>query len=83
MDYSAFRVEQDVEALKIYTIPKYQKTFNSYDKVLVEPVGIWNGKNTDMAGIPAEERQKLLNHLHGSLVNEVKQCYRKRTLQLV
>lgn len=74
-DYSALRQGQNGEALKIYLNPKYQQTCKSYDKVLIEPVGIWVGKDSDMAAIPLEERQMLVNHLHGSLVNELGKHY--------
>ena len=74
-DNSALREGQNGEALKIYLIPKYQQTCKTYDKVLIEPVGIWVGKNSDMAAIPAEDRQMLVNHLHGSLVNELGKHY--------
>lgn len=74
-DYSALHEGQNGEALKIYLNPKYQQNCKTYDKVLIEPVGIWIGKNTDMAAIPAEDRQMLVNHLHGSLVNALGKHY--------
>ncbi|MDT4290352.1 DUF3313 domain-containing protein [Methylomonas sp. MO1] len=74
-DYSALRAGKDGEALKIYLNPKYQQTCKTYDKVLIEPVGIWVGKNSDTASIPAEDRQMLVNHLHGSLVSELGKHY--------
>lgn len=75
-DYSALREGQNGEALKIYLNPKYQQTCKTYDKVLIEPVGIWVGKNSDMATISPDDRQMLVNHLHGSLVNELGKHYR-------
>lgn len=74
-DYSALREGQNGEALKIYLNPKYQQTCKSYDKVLIEPVGIWVGKNSVIATIPVDDRQMLVNHLHGSLVNELGKRY--------
>jgi hypothetical protein len=74
-DYSALREGQNGEALKVYLNPKYQQTCKTYDKVLIEPVGIWVGKNSDMATIPPDDRQMLVNHLHGSLVNELGKHY--------
>ena len=73
--YSALREGKDGEALKIYINPKYQQTCKTYDKVLIEPVGIWVGNNSDIATIPADDRQMLVDHLHGSLVNELGKHY--------
>ncbi|MDO9168589.1 MAG: DUF3313 domain-containing protein [Methylobacter sp.] len=74
-DYSALREGQNGEALKIYLNPKYQQTCKTYDKVLIEPVGIWVGKNSDTATLSREDKQMLVNHLHGSLVNELGKHY--------
>jgi len=74
-DYSALREGQYGEALKIYINPSYQQTCKRYDKVLIEPVGFWIRNNSDMASIPAEDRQMLVNHLHGSLVSEFGKHY--------
>jgi len=74
-DYSALRAGKDGEALKIYLNPRYQQSCKAYDKVLIEPVGIWVGKNSDTAAISAEDRQMLVNHLHGSLVSELGKHY--------
>ena len=74
-DYSALRAGKDGEALKIYLNPKYQQSCKTYNKVLIEPVSIWVGKNADTASIPAEDRQMLVNHLHGSLVSELGKHY--------
>ena len=74
-DYSALRAGKDGEALKIYLNPKYQQSCKTYNKVLIEPVSIWVGKKADTASIPAEDRQMLVNHLHGSLVSELGKHY--------
>jgi len=74
-DYSVLRQGKEGEALKIYINPKYQQNCKTYDKAMIEPVGIWVGKNTDMAAISNEDRQMLVNHLHGSLVSELGKHY--------
>lgn len=63
------------EALKLYINPQYQQTCKTYDKVLIEPVGIWANKDTDISAIPAEDKQILVNHLHGSLVHKMDKHY--------
>lgn len=74
-DYSALREGQTGEALKIYINPTYQQTCKGYDKVLIEPVSIWTRNSSEMASISAEDRQMLVNHLHGSLVSELGKFY--------
>ncbi|MCK9623035.1 MAG: DUF3313 domain-containing protein [Methylobacter sp.] len=74
-DYSVLREGQAGEARKIYINPKYQETCRTYDKILIDPVGIWTSRNSEMASITAEDRQMLVNHLHGSLVNELGKHY--------
>lgn len=74
-DYSALQEGQQGQALKIYINPNYPQTCKGYDKVIIEPVGIWARENSDLAGIPAADRQALVNHLHGSLVSELGKHY--------
>ena len=74
-DYSTLREGRAGEALKIYINPKYQETCTTYDKIMIDPVGIWVGKNSDTASLSVEDRQMLVNHLHGSLVNELGKHY--------
>lgn len=74
-DYSQLKEGQDGEALKLYINPSYQQSCNKYNKVLIEPVSFWVRANSDLADLPAEERSTLVNHLHGSLVNELGKHY--------
>lgn len=74
-DYSALQGGQKGEALKIYVNPNYQQSCKSYDKVLIEPVGIWVQEDSDLANVPQTERQTLVDHLHGSLVSELGKYY--------
>lgn len=74
-DYSALQEGQQGQALKIYINPKYQQSCKTYDKVLIEPVGIWARENSDLSGLSAADRQTLVNHFHGSLVSELGKHY--------
>ncbi|MDO8843660.1 DUF3313 domain-containing protein [Methylicorpusculum sp.] len=74
-DYSVLQEGQDGEALKLYVNPSYKQSCNTYTKVLVEPVSIWVRDNSDLADLAPEERTILVNHLHGSLVNELGKHY--------
>jgi len=74
-DYSVLQEGKDGEALKIYINPNYQQSCKGYDKVIIEPVSIWVRDNSDLADLSAADRQTLVNHLHGSLVNEIGKHY--------
>lgn len=74
-DYSMLREGQSGEALKVYINPSYQRTCKTYNKVLIEPVRIFVGQNKDVADLPAEDRQMLVNQLHGSLISELGKHY--------
>jgi len=74
-DYSALQEGKEGEALKIYINPQYQQSCKGYDKVIIEPVTIWVRENSDLAELPAADRQTLVNHLHGSLVSEMGKHY--------
>jgi Protein of unknown function (DUF3313) len=74
-DYSMLQEGKSGEALKIYIAPNYSQTCKKYDKVIIEPVGLWSRENSDIAGLRAADRQTLVNHLHGSLVSELGKHY--------
>lgn len=74
-DYSNLHAGKDGEALKIYINPNYPQTCQSYDKVLIEPIGIWVKENSDLAELSANERQTLVNHLHSSMVSALGNHY--------
>lgn len=74
-DYSALQTGKEGEALKIYINPQYQQSCKRYDKVLIEPVRIWVRENSDLSELPTDDRQILVNHLHGSLVSEMGKHY--------
>ncbi|MGZ4999223.1 MAG: DUF3313 domain-containing protein, partial [Methylomonas sp.] len=74
-DYSALKEGKKGEALKIYINPKYQQSCKTYDKVLIEPVGIWVREGANLDTVPTNERQALVNHLHGALVSELGKHY--------
>ncbi|MDO9162912.1 MAG: DUF3313 domain-containing protein [Methylococcaceae bacterium] len=74
-DYSMLQEGKDGEALKIYINPQYQQSCKGYDKVIIEPVTMWVRDKSDLADLSAADRQTLVNHLHGSLVNEIGKHY--------
>ncbi len=74
-DYSSLRAGKEGEALKIYIDPNYPQLCETYDKVLIEPIGIWVKEDSDLAEVSPSERLNLVNHLHGSLVSELGKHY--------
>ena len=75
-DYSMLKDGEQGEASKLYINPMYQRQFcMTYNKILIEPVTIWARDNSDLADLPSEDRQILVNHLHGSLVRELGKYY--------
>ncbi|MDD5411948.1 MAG: DUF3313 domain-containing protein [Methylobacter sp.] len=75
-DYSILREGEQGEALKIYINPKYERqSCRTYNKILIEPVTIWANDSNDLAVLSSEDRQTLVNHLHGAIVNELGKYY--------
>lgn len=74
-DYSMLKEGQAGQALKIYIDPNYLQTCKNYDKVLIEPIGLWTLNKSELANLPADERQLLVNHLHSSMVSELGKHY--------
>ena len=42
---------------------------------MIEPISIWVRDTSDLATLPKDGRQRLVNHLHGSLVYELGKYY--------
>lgn len=74
-DYSMLREGQAGEALKVYINPTYPRSCKNYSKVMIEPVRIYVNEKNDLVSLPAADRQTLVNHLHGALVNELGKHY--------
>lgn len=74
-DYSMLQEGPKGQALKLYISPDYETVCKSYDKVIIDPVTIWTSGSKDLASMPPDDRQRLVNHLHGSLVNELGKYY--------
>lgn len=74
-DYSMLQEGEKGQARRLYINPTYEKACKTYDKVLIEPVTLWTRENKDLADLPAEDRQILVNYLHGALVSELGKYY--------
>jgi hypothetical protein len=64
-DYSMLRQGDEGEAISVYW--NDQADFNSYTRMLIEPVTIWTNPDAELNEVPAEERQELANAFHAAL----------------
>ncbi len=64
-DYSMLRRGDEGQAISVYW--NDQVDFNSYSKILIEPVTIWANPDAELSQVPAEERQELANAFHAAL----------------
>jgi len=61
-DYSMLRRGKEGQAISVYW--NEQADFNSYTKIMIEPVTIWANPDAEVNEVPAEERQELANAFH-------------------
>ena len=73
-DYSILRKGEDGEASLVYKNPIVE--WNTYTKVIVEPVQVWMGKNSPFHQVPREERVALATRLQGVLSDKLRADYR-------
>ncbi len=72
-DYSMLRKGGEGEAQLVYINPKAK--FLAYDKVMVDPVTVWVGKDSKLADVAPEDRQRLANILWAKITEALKQDY--------
>jgi hypothetical protein len=61
-DYSMLRRGKEGQAISVYW--NDQADFNSYTKIMIEPVTIWTNPDAELNEVPAEESQELANAFH-------------------
>jgi hypothetical protein len=61
-DYSMLRRGKEGQAISVYW--NEQADFNSYTKIMIEPVTIWTNPDAELNEVPAEESQELANAFH-------------------
>ncbi len=72
-DYSMLREGGKGEALLVYHNPKVNWT--SYSKMMVEPVTIWLGKDSQLLDVSPEDRQRMANDLWSKLIEVLRKDY--------
>jgi hypothetical protein len=73
-DYSRLEKCGGRRAKLCYNNPNAQ--WRSYDKILLDPVTIWTGKDSELAGMPADQRQKLANYFYKVLDENLGKDYK-------
>ena len=66
-DYSMLSEGKEGEALRVYKNPN--ANWASYDKVMLDPVTVWMGADTQMKGVPPEDSQHLADLLYFKITN--------------
>jgi len=72
-DYSILREGGEGEALLVYRNPKVNWT--SYLKVIVDPVTVWLGKDSQLLDVSPEDRQRMANDLWSKLIEVLRKDY--------
>jgi len=72
-DYSMLREGEDGEALLVYRNPKVMWT--SYTKIIIDPVEVWLGKDSQLLDLSPEDRQRMANDLWSKLIDVLRKDY--------
>ncbi len=72
-DYSMLRRGGEGEAISVYW--NDQADFNSYSKMMIEPVTIWANPDSELSEVPAEERQELANAFHAAMLEALSEDF--------
>jgi len=72
-DYSMLRKGQEGEGQLVYKNPKAD--FAAYDKVIVDPVTMWIGKDSKLEDVAPEDRQRLVHDLWAKINEALKPDY--------
>ena len=70
-DYSKLQEGGKDQALLVYRNP--QANIASFNKILMEPVQMWYGKDSDMKDLPERDAQELINLLHSELLKNLRE----------
>jgi len=73
-DYSQLKPGAEGESLLVYVNPKAD--LSKYDKILMDPVKVYAGKDSKIAKIPREDLQKLVNYFDAAMRESLKADYK-------
>lgn len=72
-DYSILRKGEKDEALLVYK--NANANWAGYEKVMIDPVTVWLGKDSQLQEVSKEDRQRLANSLYAQLSEQLKKDY--------
>lgn len=72
-DYSGMKKGGKEESLLLFIDPAAD--FRKYDKIMLDPVRIYATKDGDLAKLPKEDHQRLVNYLDAALRERLKKDY--------
>jgi hypothetical protein len=72
-DYSMLRKGEEDQAISVYW--NDQVDFNTYTKMLIEPVTIWTSPDAELNEVPAEERQEFANAFHAAMLEALSEDF--------
>jgi hypothetical protein len=72
-DYTQLRKGREGEAQLVYA--GMDVDFAAYNKVIIDPVTIWHGQNTNLSEVPKEDLQRLADSLHAKLKGGLERDY--------
>ena len=72
-DYSQLKPNATDSSQLLYVNPATK--FHSYYKVMIDPITIWPGPNSNLSKLPQEELTALGDYLHQSVIEELQKDY--------
>ena len=72
-DYSQLKEGKGDQALMVYIDPNVN--FNTYDKIIIDPVRLVASEDSDMAKISEEDRQAIANYFYAALNEQLSKKY--------
>ena len=72
-NYGQLQKGGEGEAQLIYINPSTD--FSGYNKILIDPISVYSNPDSNLAELPKEDLQALINYLHGTLQAQLQKDY--------
>ncbi len=73
--YPLMHKGKEDEALLVYRNPKTKDLVKTYDKIQLDPVTIWRGKESQLKGVSKEDLQRLADRFYSTIYLELGKDY--------
>ncbi len=74
--YPLMREGKEDEALLVYRNPNFDKAkFRTFDKLILDPVMFWRGRESQVGGVPQTEGQQVVNDFFTLIYDELDKDY--------